>query len=366
MSGSSSLILYFIQGELGESIDSPNAFVVQGANGTITMAQFQQSFPVKNNGNLHYRFQADDKTFGYVWKDVKSPSEVLPTYMGTIMAKILKLDSATCIKRKSRLRKAPGADYSAVPPATARRVVPEVKQNAPPKNVDITPIQPPASRPTPTVSPAPNKPVTSPTVVPPPKAPTPPVVSPPVEHNFFQDDGPIGMSSQPVSKSSSQANLSSSVGIDIDDDAPSAASPLSREDLVRKREEAIQSQVDEALQEKLRRDEAERQAATELEAARLKHDKQLLAWATNNNEKRNVRTLLSTMHTVLWDGANWKPIGLGDVLAPNQVKLQYRKAMLVVHPDRCSSLDTETKFIGKRIFEALNEAYTQFLEKENV
>jgi hypothetical protein len=40
--------------------------------------------------------------------------------------------------------------------------------------------------------------------------------------------------------------------------------------------------------------------------------------------------------------------------------------MLVVHTDRCSGLDTEKKFIGKRIFEAINEAYTEFLEKEDV
>lgn len=30
--------------------------------------------------------------------------------------------------------------------------------------------------------------------------------------------------------------------------------------------------------------------------AKAKHDKKLTAWATNNNEKRNVRTLLTTMH----------------------------------------------------------------------
>ena len=40
--------------------------------------------------------------------------------------------------------------------------------------------------------------------------------------------------------------------------------------------------------------------------------------------------------------------------------------MLVVHPDRCSNMDTETKFIAKRIFEAINEAYEEFLKKEVV
>ncbi len=41
---------------------------------------------------------------------------------------------------------------------------------------------------------------------------------------------------------------------------------------------------------------------------------------------------------------NWKPVGLGDLLDAKQVKLAYRKAMLVVHPDRCSGMDAETKF----------------------
>lgn len=59
-------------------------------------------------------------------------------------------------------------------------------------------------------------------------------------------------------------------------------------------------------------------------------------------------------------------MGLGDVLTPAQVKLAYRKAMLVVHTDKLSKLDVEKKFIGKRIFEAINEAYSEFLEKEDV
>lgn len=77
-------------------------------------------------------------------------------------------------------------------------------------------------------------------------------------------------------------------------------------------------------------------------------------------------SFLFSLQTVLWPGNNWKPLGLGDLLDPKQVKLAYRKAMLVVHPDRCSNMDSETKFIAKRVFEAVNEAYQDFLKKENV
>ena len=48
------------------------------------------------------------------------------------------------------------------------------------------------------------------------------------------------------------------------------------------------------------------------------------------------------------------------------MKLQYRKAMLVVHPDHTLNLDPESKFICKRIFEAVNEAWDDFSKKEGL
>lgn len=40
--------------------------------------------------------------------------------------------------------------------------------------------------------------------------------------------------------------------------------------------------------------------------------------------------------------------------------------MLVVHPDRCSNQTAEVRFIAKRVFEAINEAYQDFLTKEGL
>jgi curved DNA-binding protein CbpA len=48
------------------------------------------------------------------------------------------------------------------------------------------------------------------------------------------------------------------------------------------------------------------------------------------------------------------------------VKLQYRKAMLVVHPDHNVNLSNENKYIAQRIFQAVNEAYNEFATKENI
>ncbi|RYH09863.1 J domain-containing protein [archaeon] len=72
------------------------------------------------------------------------------------------------------------------------------------------------------------------------------------------------------------------------------------------------------------------------------------------------------MHTILPPGTKWKAIGLGDLLEPIQVKKAYRKAMLVVHPDHTGGMDSEVKFICKRVFEAVNEAYDEFTKKESV
>lgn len=35
----------------------------------------------------------------------------------------------------------------------------------------------------------------------------------------------------------------------------------------------------------------------------------------------NVRGLLGSLQTVLWQDSNWKPIGMGDLLEPAQVSL---------------------------------------------
>lgn len=41
------------------------------------------------------------------------------------------------------------------------------------------------------------------------------------------------------------------------------------------------------------------------------------------------------MHTVLWAGeTKWKPVGMADLVTPEQVKKVYRRAVLVVHPDK--------------------------------
>lgn len=139
----------------------------------------------------------------------------------------------------------------------------------------------------------------------------------------------------------------------------------------------------------------------EQEAIRVKHGAKLEEWATDPMTKkpRNVRTLLSTMHTVLWEGASWglvghrvvcgcvcgwggvrtnqginpptyktgcswKAVSLGDLMMPDRVKFHYRKAMLVLHPDKNVNGSAEQRFVSEKIFTSVNEAYNIFSAQE--
>ncbi|XP_055068566.1 auxilin isoform X1 [Misgurnus anguillicaudatus] len=93
--------------------------------------------------------------------------------------------------------------------------------------------------------------------------------------------------------------------------------------------------------------------AKEMDPEKIK----ILDWI--EGKERNIRALLSTMHTVLWEGeTRWKPVGMADLVTPDQVKKVYRKAVLVVHPDKATGQPYEQ--YAKMIFMELNDAWSEF------
>merc|ERR1712071_151283 len=85
-------------------------------------------------------------------------------------------------------------------------------------------------------------------------------------------------------------------------------------------------------------------------------------WLWTDGKEKNIRTLLSSMQDVLWENENrWKNITLADMLEPNQVKKQFRKASLIVHPDKTSGSEHEE--LAHEIQMVLNEAWATFEEK---
>ncbi|EDV23330.1 uncharacterized protein TRIADDRAFT_57838 [Trichoplax adhaerens] len=75
-------------------------------------------------------------------------------------------------------------------------------------------------------------------------------------------------------------------------------------------------------------------------------------------QKGNIRALLCSLHTAVWEGCKWKEIGMHQVIESNNVKKYYRKACLCIHPDKVVGEPHEK--LARAIFVELNEAWTEF------
>lgn len=42
----------------------------------------------------------------------------------------------------------------------------------------------------------------------------------------------------------------------------------------------------------------------------------------------NIRGLLGSLHTVLWENSGWVPVSVGDLLEPNQVRVVMRRGVV--------------------------------------
>lgn len=51
-------------------------------------------------------------------------------------------------------------------------------------------------------------------------------------------------------------------------------------------------------------------------------------------KESNLRALLASLDTVLWEGVGWKKVGMGELIVPSKVKVVYMKGIAKVHPDK--------------------------------
>ncbi len=81
--------------------------------------------------------------------------------------------------------------------------------------------------------------------------------------------------------------------------------------------------------------------AANLEAERIDDEKfalsdsvsaKLQSWRAG--KEGNLRALLASLENVLWEGAGWKKIGMGELILPGKVKVLYMKGIAKVHPDK--------------------------------
>ncbi|PWW74275.1 hypothetical protein C7212DRAFT_283437 [Tuber magnatum] len=104
-------------------------------------------------------------------------------------------------------------------------------------------------------------------------------------------------------------------------------------------------------------------AADKVEEEKLAlHDRvedRVNAW--KSGKEGNLRALLASLDTVLWEGNGWKKVGMGELLMPNKCKVAYMKGIGKVHPDKISmEASTEQKMISAAVFTLLNEAWDKF------
>jgi tetratricopeptide (TPR) repeat protein len=61
-------------------------------------------------------------------------------------------------------------------------------------------------------------------------------------------------------------------------------------------------------------------------------DRKMVTWKSGKED--NIRALLASLGSVLWEGAAWKPVGMHELVTPAQVKINYMKAIAKMHPDK--------------------------------
>ncbi|KAK3809139.1 MAG: hypothetical protein J3Q66DRAFT_353057 [Benniella sp.] len=94
-------------------------------------------------------------------------------------------------------------------------------------------------------------------------------------------------------------------------------------------------------------------------------DRKMVTWKSGKED--NIRALLASLGSVLWEGAAWKPVGMHELVTPSQVKINYMKAIAKMHPDKLSSSTTvEQRMMANTIFSTLNSAWDAFKTQNNM
>eukprot|EP01084_Bolivina_argentea_P281125 480953_1 len=385
------LCFYFIQGQQGESLDELNVFEIPGMQkiSDACLRDVLANFPLKGTGGTyHFRFRIADPVAecGFVWMDLTDPSARLPIFRDVIIAKLLQLDKLPPQPRCSRLRMKPILSRAKSPPSAAHistfapPVYGHTQVSSPLRSPDSKSPSPTSQRSRSTSRPQRGRPHTVQKGLDRYRARS---TSPAHDVDLMQPESEAPPHSTSVSPKQTP-HLAESDLLDFGKEAPSkggAECPVSPfftstsssvqgqksqyvQKMMMERKEKLQSDTRRAIQFKKKLDASAVKEQEDADAAKARLGPNLTAWSEDHGQKRNVRTLLCTMHTVLWEGSRWKQQSMGDIIAPDKVKVAYRKAMLIVHPDKCADAGADNKFISNHIFQALNEAYVRDMDSE--
>ena len=79
-------------------------------------------------------------------------------------------------------------------------------------------------------------------------------------------------------------------------------------------------------------------------------------------KSRNLRALLCSLDSVIWEGSRWNKCGMHQLVSHNDVKKMYKKACLAVHPDK--QMGSKNEKLSKLIFTELNDGWSKFQDDE--
>jgi len=89
-------------------------------------------------------------------------------------------------------------------------------------------------------------------------------------------------------------------------------------------------------------------------------EQRISEWTRNGSRAHNIRALLSTLHEILGEDSGWERLTVQALLDEQQVKVAYRRALLLTHPDRGAANDIRRpaeRLLRERVFETLRAAY---------
>ncbi|KAH6691340.1 UBA/TS-N domain-containing protein [Plectosphaerella plurivora] len=138
---------------------------------------------------------------------------------------------------------------------------------------------------------------------------------------------------------------------------PSAAAPVRRP--AARPSAAAAAQSSEAVERLRKQNQAAAAEDDEKFALSEKVDARIAAW--RDGKRDNLRALLGSLDSVLWENSGWKKVGLHEIVMANKVKIVYMKAIAKTHPDKLpQDASTEVRLIAATVFATLNESWDKF------
>eukprot|EP00511_Aplanochytrium_stocchinoi_P012217 CAMPEP_0204876410 /NCGR_PEP_ID=MMETSP1348-20121228/47624_1 /ASSEMBLY_ACC=CAM_ASM_000700 /TAXON_ID=215587 /ORGANISM="Aplanochytrium stocchinoi, Strain GSBS06" /LENGTH=312 /DNA_ID=CAMNT_0052033167 /DNA_START=72 /DNA_END=1007 /DNA_ORIENTATION=+ len=304
-------VFYYFQSDSGDDNRHPNVFEVFLSNeNELNFQTLLSQFPLRQTGNFHWRFR---KTIpgrsGYVWQDMKTDTSTglktsIPRYGGNIFAKILRLDSLSCSKVPLTLRR---LDRRKLGITKKQGDLQTPESNGPRSNyssLDTNTTTHTNSR-HPRVVASKNK-------------------------NQNQNQKSLGASlnskdelldllsgGEPGTSSKATESVSMSMATSspmlrssqVVDELPAHMKGASAEvrasaRIQMRQQKDIEAQRAKVLEKSAREaEEANQQNSRAIVAKTL--GPSLQKWSCPDGTTKNIRALLGTLHTVLWEGANW-------------------------------------------------------------